>query len=96
MIEPEKLFNDNYLPQLNFINSISDLLKSDIRYSYNCGLLCFKDWELFETYKSYINDIIDFYHRNIILERFYKNNSNLNIVCLIIITHLKYNIAFKQ
>ena len=76
MIEPEKLFNDNYLPQLNFINSISDLLKSDIRFSYNCGVLCFKDWELFETYKNYINDIIDFYHRNTILERFYKNSSN--------------------
>lgn len=77
MIEPEKLFTDNYLPQLNFINSVSDILKSDIRYSYSCGVLCFKDWELFEAYKNYINDVINFYHKNTTIEKFYESSPNL-------------------
>lgn len=74
MIESEKSFIDNYLPQLNFINSLSSILKSDIRYSYNCGVLCFKDWELFEEYNRLIRDIINFYHKNISVENFYNNH----------------------
>lgn len=76
MIEPQKSFTDNYLPQLNFINTVSDILKSDVQYSYNCGVVCFKDWTLFEAYNDFINDIIKIYNRDMSIEKFYRDSLN--------------------
>ena len=76
MIEPPKLFFDNYLPQLNYINSVSEILKSDVQYSYNCGVVCFKDWELFEAYNDFISEIIKIYNGNFNIENFYNNSLN--------------------
>ena len=76
MTESKESFKKNYLLQLKIVNTVSELLKSDIDYSYNCGILCFKDLELLKEYIDYIEQLVELYKNNSVINSFYKKAAN--------------------
>jgi hypothetical protein len=75
MIASQDSFTKDYVPQINLLNSVSNLLVSDIKHSYNCGVLAFKDAQLFKEYAQLFRELVAVYKSDIKINDFYKNEA---------------------
>ncbi|WP_299761712.1 DUF6734 family protein [uncultured Dokdonia sp.] len=73
MIEAQNAFTNDYVPQVDLLGSVSNVLVSDIRHSYNCGVLAFKDTQLFIEYANLFRELVSIYKNNPKINDFYKN-----------------------
>lgn len=64
MVESVDSFNKHYTPQIEFINSVSTLIHSPVKHAFNCGVICFKDAELFSGYIKLVNELVEIYKNN--------------------------------
>ena len=84
MAEGEATFNKDYLPQLVYINSLTDMLKSPIKNSFNTGILQFKNEVLFNKYYNLVFKLIDLYQKRGVYSNFYTKEVNFYEVMLIL------------
>jgi len=73
MIDAKESFTSNYLPQLNLLNSITNLHLSNVKHSYNCGILGFKDEQLFSEYTELVKKLVSIYKKNTKINKIYAN-----------------------
>ncbi|SNR45794.1 DUF6734 family protein [Dokdonia pacifica] len=73
MIESQDAFNHDYVPQIGLLNSVSNVLTSNIKHSYNCGVLAFKDTQLFIEYANLFRELVAIYKNDLKIKDFYKN-----------------------
>ncbi|MDI1257342.1 MAG: hypothetical protein PSV16_14705 [Flavobacterium sp.] len=71
---PEALenYNRNYRHQVELVNSVSKLIQSPVRHSYNCGVIGFKDAELFSEYVKLSKALVDLYKNTFKLKDYYR------------------------